>query len=157
LIGGNAVILLGFPRTTIDIDFLVPETNRSGWLDLMRELKFRLYHGSAAFAQFEPGETGMAPVDLMFVDEHTWTSLSAQPQELMVGEQPVRVPRPEHLIAMKLHSASSPDRAKPEVDWEDIRQIIQISGLDSSDPQFRDLIVRYGGAEALRRIDSFRK
>jgi hypothetical protein len=38
LIGGNAVILPGYPRNTIDIDFLVPAARRSQWLDAMHAL-----------------------------------------------------------------------------------------------------------------------
>ena len=157
LIGGNAVILLGFPRNTIDIDLLVPAASRSGWLDLMRDLQFRLFHGTDAFAQFEPGGPGMVSVDLMFVDDHTWERLSAEPLERTVEGQSVRLPRPDHLIALKLHSAASPDRGNPETDWEDIRQIIRICEVDRGDAQFRQMILRYGGEDALRRIDSFER
>ena len=59
---------------TVDIDLLVPAEKRSQWLDLMRELGFRFLHGAEAFAQFDPGAAGMAPVDLMFVDEPTWNT-----------------------------------------------------------------------------------
>jgi hypothetical protein len=98
LIGGNAVILLGFARNTIDVDLLVPVARRSAWLDLMRELQFRLYHGTDVFAQFEPGGHGMVSVDLMFVDENTWSRLSAQPVERAVAGHTVRIPRIEHLV-----------------------------------------------------------
>jgi len=157
LIGGNAVILLGFARNTIDVDLLVPVARRSAWLDLMRELQFRLYHGTDVFAQFEPGGHGMVSVDLMFVDENTWSRLSAQPVERAVAGHTVRIPRIEHLVALKLHAASSPDRARQEADWEDIRQIVRIGGLDPAEPEFRETILRYGGAEALLRIESFLK
>jgi len=149
------MILLGFARNTIDLDLLVPTARRSAWLDLMRDLRFRLYHGSDAFAQFEPEGPGMVSVDLMFVEDRTWERLSAEPLERDVAGHPVPIPRAEHLIALKLHSASSPDRQKPETDWEDIRQIIRICGIDSADPGFREMVLRYGGEKALRRIESF--
>jgi hypothetical protein len=38
LIGGNALILLGYIRNTVDLDLLLPEEERSRWLDLMRDL-----------------------------------------------------------------------------------------------------------------------
>jgi len=157
LIGGNAVVLLGFPRMTIDIDLLVPSAKRSLWLDLMRELGFRLLHGTEAFAQFEPGSSEMVPVDLMFVDASTWEKLDAEARQEIVAENHVRVPRIEHLIALKLHAASSPTRSKPETDWEDIRQIIRICGLNPEEPEFRTMILRYGGQKALNRIESFLK
>jgi len=121
LIGGNAIVLLGLPRMTVDIDLLVPDGKRPQWLDLMRDLGFRLIHGTAAFAQFQPGPDGMAPVDLMFVDEPTWKDLDAQAREEILADQPVRVPRVEHLIALKLHAAISPTRSGAEQDWQDIR------------------------------------
>jgi hypothetical protein len=44
LIGDNAMILLGFAGNTMDLDLLAPIARRSAWLDLMRDLRFRLYH-----------------------------------------------------------------------------------------------------------------
>lgn len=81
LIGGNAVILLGYIRTTADIDLMVPATMRSCWLDRMRDLGWRLYNGTSAFAQFESPEKGGTPVDLMLVDTTTWEKLSADSPE----------------------------------------------------------------------------
>jgi len=155
LIGGNAMILLGFARNTIDLDLLVPMARRSAWLDVMRELRFRLYHGSDVFAQFEPGGSGMVSVDLMFVDDSTWERLSAEPLERDVAGHPILIPQPAHLIALKLHAASSPERQRTEADWEDIRQIVHMCGIDCGNPAFREMVLRYGGVEALRRVESF--
>jgi len=152
LIGGNAVILLGLPRMTIDIDLLVPAEKRSQWLDLLRELGFRLLNGTEAFAQFDPGAEGMAPVDLMFVDAPTWKNLDGEAREEIVAESSVRIPRIEHLIALKLHAAASPTRVAGEQDWEDIRKMVRAWHLDPADAYFRAIILRYGGEEALNRI-----
>lgn len=146
------MILLGFARMTIDIDLLVPVEKRSQWLDLMRELGFRLLHGTEAFAQFEPGAAGMPPVDLMFVDAPTWKNLDAEAREETVADQPVRIPRIEHLIALKLHAAASPARDTREQDWEDIRQMVRTWRLDPADAYFHEVILRHGGEEAMKRI-----
>jgi hypothetical protein len=156
LIGGNAVILLGYIRNTVDLDLLLPERARSQWLDLMSELGYRLLHGVSAFAQFEPPDASAAPVDLMFVEEATWQKLSEGAKEMDLAGERVHLPRPEYLVALKLHAAASPTRSKPEVDWEDIRQIIRLSALKPEEEPFRSLILRYGGEDALRRIRQFR-
>ena len=155
LIGGNAIILLGYLRNTVDLDLLLPEDDRSRWLDLLRELGYRFFHGVSAFAQFEPPEPDGVPVDLMFVEQKTWQKLIAGAREATLGNESVLLPRPEYLVALKLHAASSATRAKPEVDWEDIRQIVRICGLDATEPSFRDLILRYGGEDGLARIEQF--
>ena len=155
LIGGNAVILLGYIRTTADLDLMVPAVARSRWLDLMRELGWRFYNGTAVFAQFEAPKKGGTPVDLMFVDPTTWEKLLEESREMDLAGEQVRLPKPEFLVALKLHAASSPTRSKPESDWEDIRQIIRICGLDPAEPSFRAIILRYGGGNALARIEGF--
>ena len=156
LIGANAVVLLGYIRNTVDLDLLVPEESRSGWLDLLRELGYRFFHGVEAFAQFEPPDKTGSPVDLMFVEKATWEKLIAGAIEMNLAGERVLLPRPEYLVALKLHAATSPTRNKPETDWEDIRQIVRICRLDPQrDESFRALILRYGGADAVTRIQSF--
>lgn len=156
LIGGNAIILLGYIRNTIDLDLLLPEEDRSRWLDLLRELGYQFFHGVEAFAQFSPPEQSGVPVDLMFVDRGTWEKLREGAKEMSLGEERAFVPRPEYLVALKLHAAASPTRPTSETDWEDIRQIVRICSLDPAVESFRRLILRYGGEDALRRIQQFR-
>lgn len=108
LIGANAIVLLGYIRNTIDLDLLVPEQERPRWLDLLRELGYQLYHGSETFAQFEAAEKDAPPVDLMFVEQQTWQKLIEGAKEMPLGNTRVLVPRPEYLVALKLHAASSP-------------------------------------------------
>jgi hypothetical protein len=50
MIGANAMVLLGYVHNTIDLDLIVPEESRPRWLDLLRELGYRLFHGASAFA-----------------------------------------------------------------------------------------------------------
>lgn len=137
--------MLGYIRNTIDLDLLVPEHSRFEWLDLMRELGYRFFHGIAAFAQFEPPDQTGSPVDLMFVEQGTWEKLNEGAKEMKLPGQRVLLPRPEYLVALKLHAAGSLTRTKPEVDWEDIRQIVRIAALDPAEESFRALIFPYGG------------
>jgi hypothetical protein len=155
LIGGNAVILFGYIRSTVDLDLLVPESSRSQWLDLFRDLGYRFFHGVSAFAQFEPPERRGTPVDLMFVDDATWGKLQIDSVQKSLAGQPVNLPRPDYLVALKLHAATSATRRHRERDWEDIYQLIRICRLNPDDDSFRTLILRYGGEDALRKIKEF--
>ena len=56
-----------------------------------------------------------------------------------------------------LHAAKAPDRTRPEADWEDIRQIVRICRLNLDNAEFREIVLRYGGEEAIRRVESFEK
>lgn len=155
VIGAHAILSLGFVRNTIDLDLLVPEGTRSGWLDLLRDLGYRFFHEVAAFAQFEPARPDGMPIDLMFVDDPTFQKLAESATETDLGGIRALIPRPEHLVALKLHAAVSPTRTRAESDWEDIKQIVRLCGLDPKDESFRALILRYGGQDGLARIEKF--
>lgn len=157
LIGGNAVILSGFARSTIDIDLMICTNTRSRWLDVVRDMNYRLFNGNTVFAQFEPIEKGGPAIDLMYVDEGTWQSIRSNAVEKKLDSFSVFVPAPAHLVALKLHAAKSTTRSKPETDWEDIRQIIETHYLDLESENFRSIVLKHGGEEALRKISSFRK
>lgn len=157
LIGGNAVILSGFARSTIDIDLMICINARSRWFDVVRDMNYRLFNGNTVFAQFEPTEKGGPAIDLMYVDEGTWQSIRSNAVEKKLDSFSVFVPSPEHLVALKLHAAKSATRSKPEADWEDIRQIIETHHLDLESGDFRSLVLKHGGEVALQKISSFRK
>jgi hypothetical protein len=93
----------------------------------------------------------------MFVEQATWEKLIKDAKEIDLAGQRALLPRPEYLVALKLHAAASPTRSKPEVDWEDIRQIVRICALDPDEESFRALILRYGGEDALARIKNFKR
>ena len=122
----------------------------------MRELGWHFFHGTGAFAQFEPDNSGDPGMDLMFVDAATWEKL-ADPQEQVMRRSRGADAEFRTSRCAQVHAASRATRSKPEVDWEDIRQIVRICGLDIGDPEFHEIVLRYGGEEAVRRIESFRK
>jgi len=149
LIGGQAVISLGHQRMTMDLDFLVPASNKAGWEDLLARYGYRCFTEANAFAQFE-GEIGWPRIDLMLVDEATFAKLRAD----SVVTQGRRTPSPQHMVALKLHASRSRDRdpQKAGQDWLDIRKLIELHRLDPNEETFASLIRRYGGDEALARI-----
>lgn len=149
LIGGHAVGVLGHQRMTMDLDFLVLASNKSGWEELLDRYGYRCFIEGNAFAQFE-GEIGWPRIDLMLVDDATFAKLHAD----SVVTQGKRTPSPQHMVALKLHASRSSDRdpQKASQDWLDIRKLIELHGLDPNEETFASLIRRYGGDEALERI-----
>lgn len=155
LVGGHAVILYQVPRFTRDIDFVVPDEASERWLEFLQRLSYRVYHRTAAFIQLEPATPGtMPPVDLMLVDEGTWAKLMAKAREIDAGDgMLLPVPHPWHLIAMKLTAARSSARRAGASDWSDIFDLLRTCKIDRADPEFRQLVVQFGGEESLRRIE----
>jgi Nucleotidyl transferase AbiEii toxin, Type IV TA system len=155
LVGGHAVILYRIPRFTRDIDFVIPDEAVERWLDFLQRLQYRVYHRTGAFIQLEPATPGsLPPVDLMLVDQDTWSKLQAKAESRDAGEGLLLpVPHPWHLIAMKLTAAKSAARRVGASDWSDIFDLLRTCQIDLNDPEFRRLVVRFGGDEALNRME----
>ena len=155
LVGGQAVILYQIPRFTRDIDFVIPEEATDRWLSFLERLQYRVYHRTEAFIQLEPQTPGsLPPVDLMLVDHDTWTKLMAKAEDRPAGEgMQLPVAHPWHLIAMKLTAAKSRARRTGASDWSDIFDLLETCKIDLADPEFRKLVVQFGGEESLRRME----
>jgi hypothetical protein len=149
LIGGQAISVLGHLRLTMDIDFLVLASNKSGWEELLGIYSYRCFSEGKGFAQFE-GKPGWPRVDLMLVDDATFAKLCAD----AIETKGKRTPSPEHMVALKLHAAQSGERDpdKSNQDWIDIRKLIELHKLDPQQERFASLIRRYGGEEGLERV-----
>jgi hypothetical protein len=155
LVGGHAIILYQIPRFTRDIDFVIPEDATARWLEFLERLTYRVYYRTTAFIQLEPATPGaMPPVDLMLVDQGTWAKLMAKAREIDAGEGMfLPVPHPWHLIAMKLAAARSSARRPGASDWSDIFDLLRTCKIDLADPEFRELVVQFGGEDSLRRME----
>ncbi len=149
LIGGQAVIHHGYQRMTIDVDFLCRARQRDAWGAVVEEYGYKAYSVANAFTQFA-GDPGWPKVDLMFVDDQTFGKLEKE----AVRKGAVCIPSPRHMVALKLHAARSATRTEPEKDWGDIESLVKLHRLDPADQDFRDLVLLYGGAESLARIEN---
>jgi hypothetical protein len=152
VIGGPAVIHHGYERMTTDIDFLSEQSARETWRAILLGFGYQIAIETPAFEQFCKSEPGWPQVDVMFVNPSTWAKLRGEAEAKASGRVTVRVPSPLHLVALKLHAASSPQRSDPEKDWGDIFQLVKRHRLDPNQQPFADLVKRYGGEAALDRL-----
>lgn len=154
LIGGQAMMHLGFQRFTLDVDFMGQEAAREAWEGILVSYGYALRARTPAFDQYIHATPGWPQVDVMFVNERTWAKLRGEAEQKAVGRLTLRVPSPRHMVALKLHSANSPRRSEPAKDWADIEALINIHHLDLSDPEFEKLVLQYGGEASMRRLKS---
>lgn len=154
LIGGNAVILYGVPRLTLDIDLLIPDRAEVKWITFLDDLNYSVYYKTNAFIQLEPdGHNDLPPIDLMLVDESTWGKLESESRTKSLDEDVIApLPHPMHLVAMKLQATNSPNRRSNALDWSDLVQIIKAQDLNLADEEFSAIIDKYGGSDAMHRL-----
>lgn len=144
VVGGLSLAALGFPRSTLDLDVVVPATVQDALVDHLEREGYRTLHRSAGYSNHQHPDPERGRVDFVYVRGDTAKELFsstltvAGPQ----GRQ-LRVPKPEHLIAMKvLAMKNDPERASQ--DLADIRVLLGLPGVDLD--EVRTTFARHGMA-----------
>lgn len=148
LIGGHAVNATGDRRQTRDIDLVVCETERKRWEALLYNMEYKLFNDGGAFLQFSPPDLSQWPIDLMLVNERTFSGLRDGARAVNLGGQhDVLAPSIEHLIAMKLHAMKQGAPARRLRDLLDIITLVRQGRIDVGGGEFKQLCERYGSRE----------
>ena len=151
VIGGHAVVLQGHQRNTFDLDLLISELSLPATKSVLERLRYTPYFESGAFLQLTP-VTGLPPLDLMIVDETTFTRLSHFTEARVFDGRTIRIPDPKRLVAMKLHALNAASRLDREKDWNDIVGVIRVTNLSIEDREFQEIVQQYGSSGAIDEI-----
>jgi hypothetical protein len=152
LVGGNAVNLYAYRRTTFDVDLLVRETDSQRWLTFFEQHGYRVFHRTANFIRMHlaADPTKALPVDLMLADEETFNKIRSESSRRDLGQGvQLTIPSPLHLIAMKLHALKTQARIERGADFQDVIHLIRTARIDVHGREFIDVVNRYG-TEAIR-------
>jgi hypothetical protein len=156
LVGGNAVNLHAYFRTTFDIDLLIPENGADRWLEFFQTRGYEIFHRTPNFVRlrFASDPSGALPVDLMLSDEATFREIQEKTRRCEVGKGiSLPIPTVFHLIAMKLHALRSPHRIQHGVDLQDVKHLIKTARIDTSSNEFIEVVERYGTEGIRTRIE----
>ncbi len=147
LAGGHAVIVHGYPRNTFDIDLIVCRNDQAAWKELTAALGYNFYRGGPTFLQFNPPNPEMLPLDLMFVNEQTFSKLMDEAVPGPADSTEVKVVSLYHLLALKCHAIKHGHRARLVKDADDVIRLTQANRLDVNDPKIRELFLKHGTTE----------
>lgn len=152
VIGGHAVNIHGYLRTTADIDFLILTSSLEPWKIALGRIGYRPIHETIVFAQFESDEEDFMDLDLMMVDESTYSKLWDASELREYGPRKYRVVSLMHLIALKLHALRSEYRDSKGKDYFDILSLIKSHRIDVGSGEFQDILSRYATEDIRRRL-----
>ncbi len=155
MIGGHAIIARGYPRTTRDLDLLVPADQRAGWKEVFSLLGYTVYHEQPGFVQLAAPDPSGWPVDVMVVDPVTFSKVAAEADTIRLGVDSAPVASVTHLVLMKLHSMKTGPRERMAKDLTDVLELLRLRGLDPRSPEFRGMCEKYADGEIHERIVDF--
>ena len=155
LVGGNAVNLHAYSRTTFDLDLLVPEEQAEQWIAFFRAHGYEVFHRTHNFirVRLASDPAGALPVDLMLADAQTFARIRQASSSAQIGHgRTLRIPSALHLIAMKLHALRSPHRLAHGVDLQDVAHLIRTAKIDVAGREFTTVMEQYGSDEIRERV-----
>lgn len=159
-IGGFALGLLGVPRATMDLDFLVHRDDLSKLHDLLTALGYQRLAHTENVSQYRHNDALWGSVDFVHAFRRTSLSMLARAKSYPVfGEQRiVKAADPEDVIGLKVQAmVNDPDRKPQELadierlmslygsklDWKRIQEYYDIFGLGEEAERLRK---RFGRA-----------
>jgi hypothetical protein len=151
VIGGLAVIAHGYPRDTVDLDYLVRRCDREAWRRALALQGYRIANEHENFAQFtsRPGSTDL---DLMFVSDATFQAMFAASEVKSIGISDARFPSLEHLIALKLHVLKQGIPHRMLGDMDDVINLLLANRVDLRQESWRQLFAKYGNLDLYEKI-----
>ena len=152
LIGGQAINAYCEPRSTLDVDFLVPRDDKAKWTQLLVSEGFRCINDANTFVQFAPPYGVEWRLDLMLVNRSTFSKLKNSAQVISCLGVDAFLPSPEHLVALKLHALQHRPEDKQPKDMEDILNLIRNAKLEIDSPSMKEIFERHGTKDTERKV-----
>lgn len=130
VVGGVALAAYGHPRMTLDLDFATDVRAQDAIVSFMEGRGFATLHRSSGYSNHLHAERAHGRVDFVYVRGDTARRLFEGARRLPgPAGRTISVPRPEHLIAMKVQAMrDAPDRTFQEL--VDIGHLARLDGVD---------------------------
>jgi len=152
VIGGLAVNHYGYSRDTSDLDFFISQSDRAEWMKLLHDFGYASHNDGGNFIQYNPPAQNAWPVDLMIVQEKTFSPILAASRDADLFGVRTRVPSLEHLIALKLHTLKNTRMSRFLKDFLDVEYLIRINRLDIQSENIRALFDKYGTPDLYDKV-----
>jgi hypothetical protein len=152
VIGGLAVNHYGYSRDTSDLDFFISQSDRAEWMKLLHDFGYVSHNDGGNFIQYNPPAQNAWPVDLMIVQEKTFSTVLIASQDADLFGVKTRVPSLEHLIALKLHVLKNTRMSRFLKDFLDVEYLIRLNRLDIQSKNIRALFDKYGTPDLYDKI-----
>jgi len=154
LIGGHALPVYGVVRQTVDVDCLIVDADSPVVHDILSKAGYVEKERTDNFVRFSHPSVYLMDVDILLVDESTFSKMMKESVAYRLHAAEIRVPCLVHLIALKLHAI----RNNPERELRDLGDIVELlrSNPDKvPSTELKSVCARYGPAEIYSKLEEY--
>jgi predicted nucleotidyltransferase len=151
VIGGVAIVAYGLPRTTLDLDLIVESSVQDDLIRFLESRGYKTLHRSSGFSNHQHPNPLMGNLDFVYVGPETSREIFAACRIVKgPGGRPIRVPKPEHMAALKANAMKN-DPTRTFQDMADVRFLLTLPGVDRG--QIRDYFDRQGMGDRFDELE----
>jgi hypothetical protein len=146
VIGGNAMIAYGSERLTQDCDCAAVADEERELASALSKLGYIFEERYQSFSRYVHLGRVKPVVDVMLLTEETFQRLWKESREVLLDGIHLRVPKPLHLVALKLHALKqNPDRIGK--DLSDIKYLLDTTRGTWTPDDLSELADRYASED----------
>ena len=103
-VGAFGLHAYGLARATLDLDLVTESAAQPKLVAFLESLGYETLYRSSGYSNHVHALVDLGRLDFVYVESETGRRLFGGGTTLQLGEHRVPVPRPEHLVAMKVHA-----------------------------------------------------
>ena len=131
-IGAFGLHAYDLAQATLDLDLATESAAQPKLVAFLESLGYETLYRSAGYSNHVHALADLGRLDFVYVDSETGRLLFRGGATLQLGEHRVPVPRPEHLIAMKVHAMKN-DPSRTLREMADIQFLLSLPSIDEAE------------------------
>jgi predicted nucleotidyltransferase len=104
------------------------------------------------FIRYRPDTLAAWPIDLMLVDEDTFTKLYSEGHLVDLGAVTVKAASPRHLITLKIHALKIYQEHRYTKDYNDVVHLLRSACPELRGDDLRALCIRYADSSLYDKL-----
>ena len=156
IIGGHAVRAYGYARQTVDFDCMIAVKSVDELSEFLRQYGYTEAGRTGAFVRYVFRDRTQGDLDVLPVDAETFAKIYGESRVIDAGLLAMRVPKPIHLIALKLHAIKNNGKRELK-DGADIVEIMRLHGGEISDDELKAVCNRYAPRGFFEKLQAILK
>ena len=154
LIGGHALPAFGVARQTVDMDYLMVDSDSLVLHTILTKAGYKEIERTENFVRYSHSSVYLMDVDVMLVDRDTFEKMLQHSFVYKIGVVSMRIPCLIHLIALKLHAIKN--NLKRELrDLSDIVELVRNNQGKIAKEELESTCIRYGPDGIYAKLESY--
>lgn len=154
LIGGHALPAFGVARQTVDVDYLMVDSDSMVLHTILTKAGYKETERTENFIRYSHSSVYFMDVDVILVDRGTFEKMLQRSFVYKIGAVSMRIPCLIHLIALKLHAIKNNPKRELR-DLSDIVELLRNNQGEIGKGELKATCMRYGPKGIYAKLKSY--